>query len=184
VKRCRACRKSFEPRNTLQAVCSPTCAIQYAGTEQAKRAVIRAERQATKAYREATATIPQLTKLAQAAFNRYIRHRDAGLPCVSCGAMPEPKRGGTMDCGHYRSVGACPQLRFCDFNAAAQCVRCNRDLSGNTVAYRLGLLERIGASRLAWLEGPHPVRKFTRDELRELRTHFDELTKSLRRDAA
>ena len=83
-----------------------------------------------------------------------------------------------MDCGHYRTVGAMPMLRFHPDNAAAQCVRCNRDLSGNAVEFRRGLLARIGQARLAFIEGPHPPAHWTRDDLREIRRRFDALTKT------
>lgn len=186
MKRCRnpGCGRQFAPNNSLQVVCSAWCGMQYAKTEKGQADIARVQKRELREWRASHESLATLTRRAQAAFNRYVRARDAGLPCISCGATPEPRRGGTMDCGHYRSTGAMPSLRFEPDNAAAQCVRCNRDLSGNTVEFRRGLLQRIGPDRLAWVDGPHPIRRWTRDELREIRQRFDLLTRELTRRTA
>lgn len=85
----------------------------------------RAERRDLKARKVALKTKTQWRSEAQAAFNRYVRLRDAGKPCISCGRLPEQKFGGTMDCGHYRTRGAAAHLAFNLHNTAAQCVYCN-----------------------------------------------------------
>ena len=103
---------------------------------------------------------------AQRAFNAYIRARDVDLPCISCGDFTPMTRGGDYDCGHYRSVGANPELRFEELNAHKQCKRCNSHLSGNIVNYRIGLLMRIGEEKVAWLEGPHEPKKYTIEDLK------------------
>ena len=79
-------------------------------------------------------------------------------------------------------MGACPELRFEPLNCHAQCVRCNRDLSGNTVEYRIRLRERIGDEALAWLEGPHPVRKYTVEELKQIKTLFRRMTREHKKE--
>ncbi|MCQ9052110.1 recombination protein NinG [Vibrio diabolicus] len=43
---------------------------------------------------------------AQEQFNRFIVFCDSGKPCASCG------RYLPLCCGHFRSVGAAPELRF------------------------------------------------------------------------
>ena len=70
----------------------------------------RADRRDLKARKVALKTNPQWRSEAQTAFNRYVRLRDAGKPCISCGRLPEQKFGGTMDCGHYRTRGAAAHL--------------------------------------------------------------------------
>lgn len=185
MKRCRACQGKFEPQNTLQVACSPACALAYARTAAGERREATLRRQATREYRVAHMTRPQAVRKAQAAFNAFVRARDHGLPCISCGAMPEQKRGGTMDAGHYRSTGACPQLRFEPLNCHRQCVRCNRDLSGNSVEYRKALVRGIGQAAVDWLEGPHESPKYTVAELREIASHYSRLTRTIqnRREA-
>lgn len=174
MARCRQCKATFQPSLPLQRVCSWQCAAVYAGTERARRAAAAARREELRAYRASRKSVSQATREAQAAFNAWVRARDAGEGCISCGSTPEQKPGGTMDAGHYRSTGAAPALRFHEDNCHAQCVRCNRDLSGNSVAYRQRLLERIGAERLAWLEGPHEPKRYRVAEL-------DEITREYRR---
>ena len=182
MKRCRVCRTLFDPRNSLQVVCSPRCAIEHAPTDAARAHRRRAERQAVRAYRSAAETLPKATRKAQAAFNAYIRTRDDGKPCISCGVIPEQAYGGTMDAGHYRSTGACPQLRFDERNCHAQCVRCNRDLSGNTVEYRIRLIERIGRETVEWLEGPHIGRKWDKKELHDIAARYRVMVREMRKE--
>jgi len=120
-------------------------------------------------------------KKAQQSFNAYIRHRDADLPCISCDSNPNDKNlmtGSRWDCGHYRSVGANPELRFEELNTAKQCVKCNRDLSGNVVNYRIGLIKRIGIEKVEWIEGPHSPKKYTIDELKAIDKKYRELVKT------
>jgi len=93
-------------------------------------------------------------KRAQTAFNSYIRARDAGKGCVSC-ASKTPSHAG-----HYRSVGACPALRFNEDNCHLQCAKCNTHLSGNLIPYRIELIKRIGAERLAFLEADHAPKRY------------------------
>lgn len=133
-----------------------------------------ADRKATRERLRALRPLRAFVAEAQEAVNRYVRLRDASLPCISCGTS-----SAAWDAGHYRSAGACPELRFDLDNIHKQCVRCNQHLSGNLIAYRVGLLARIGPERLAALEGPHPARKWTRDELIALRAQFVAMAREL-----
>lgn len=179
------CRKTFTPRNGLQRACSQPCALAWA-RERAEKKERRARRLDTRAAREALKTKPQLTKEAQASFNAFIRLRDAGLPCISCGQHPKSTHltGGGMDCGHYRSVGANPELRFEERNAHGQCKHCNKHLSGNVVNYRIGLINRLGVAEVHWLECAHVMPNWTRDQLREIRDKYRAKANELRRERA
>jgi hypothetical protein len=123
---------------------------------------------------EALKTVPMLKKEAQQAFNRYIRLRDAALPCISCGAPPPDLSGlhSGRDAGHYRSTGSADHLRFDPDNCHAQCVKCNQWGAGKAVEYRMGLLERIGPDRTNALEFSRASVKWTRDGLREIRDRY------------
>lgn len=169
-RKCKApgCDVRFQPFNSFQKTCSPTCALAFARLEGEKAA-----RQEMRERKVRLKTRREWLKEAQAAFNAYIRERDHDRPCISCGTFSAPgSRGGDWDCGHYRSTGANPELRFCELNAAKQCKRCNQHLSGNVVNFRIHLAERIGADRLAWLEGPHPAQRYTIDELKAIRDSY------------
>ena len=111
-------------------------------------------------------------KEAQASINRYIRARDHGKACISCGEISEQKRGGTMEAGHYRSRGSASHLRFNLLNIHLQCSRCNRYLSGNVVEYRKELINRVGVSRVELLENDNTPRKFSVEYLKRVKTIF------------
>ena len=96
-------------------------------------------------------------KKAQAAFNAFIRARDESEPCISCGRFHD----GQYHAGHYRTVGANPELRFEELNCHKQCSVCNNHLSGNLINYRIGLVSRVGQESVYWLEGPHEPKKYT-----------------------
>jgi hypothetical protein len=104
---------------------------------------------------------------AQVAFNGWIRARDADLGCISCGT-----RDGKVNAGHYRSVAACPELRFEPLNVHRQCERCNTFLHGNLIHYREALKTLIWKDALEWLEGPHEPKHYTTDELRAMAAHW------------
>lgn len=182
-KRCRVCRRPFIPARPLQSCCQYSCAITYSrGSGDRQSAATKRVRAAEKREaKERLKTRRDWMREAQAVFNAWVRERDFAMPCISCDVSKTTwGNGGYFDSGHYRSVGACPELRFEPLNCAKQCKRCNRDLSGNVVEFRLGLLRRIGAELVAWLEGPHEPKKYTVDELREIIRSYRLKTKALR----
>lgn len=174
-KTCQWCREPFTPARSLQKVCSPLCASRLveARADKKRAKAKAAESRQDRARRRALKTIPELIAEAQHDFNRYVRLRDAGRGCISCGAhLPAGGVGGGFDCGHYRSRGAAGHLRFCEDNAHGQCKRCNRRLSGNVAAFRIGLAGRIGDERLAALEADNAPHKWTRTELIAIRDEY------------
>ena len=57
-----------------------------------------------------------------------------------------------------------------------QCKACNRYGSGMAVDYRIGLVKRIGLARVEALEENNTIRKYSKDELREIaKTYKDKL---------
>lgn len=155
----------------MQAVCSPTCAIERAREqkEQAERKERSAQRKTDRERREKLKTRSDYIKEAQIAFNSFVRLRDAGRPCISCGVpLRAGEVGGGYDCGHYRSVGSAPHLRFEADNAHGQCKQCNRWGSGRAVDYRVGLIDRIGRAAVEALEADQAPRNYSIDDLREI----------------
>ena len=140
-----SCGASFVPSRMGQAVCSPACAALDAPRhrEKAHKAINQRKRREIKVRKEKLKTRGDYMREAQAEFNTYIRLRDQHLPCISCDSLPSDHdliTGSRWDAGHYRSVGACPELRFEPLNVHRQCVKCNRNLSGNAVEYRIRLV--------------------------------------------
>lgn len=190
-KKCKnpACGISFPPQRLGQAVCSPKCALAIApaNTEKARKAIAQRDRREIQVRKEKLKSRADHLREAQAAVNEYVRLRDAHLPCISCDSMPNDNdlmTGSRWDAGHYRSVGACPELRFEPLNIHRQCVKCNRNLSGNAVEYRIRLVQRIGAETVAWLEGPHEPRKYTVEEIKTIKAEYRAKTKELKKGEA
>ena len=190
-KKCavQTCRASFVPRASFQTWCSPDCgvAIARARQEKKRKALAQVERREIKVRKEKLKSRADHLREAQAAVNEYVRLRDAHLPCISCDSLPNDNdlmTGSRWDAGHYRSVGACPELRFEPLNIHRQCVKCNRNLSGNAVEYRIRLVLRIGADKVAWLEGLHEPRKYTVEEIKAIKAEYRAKTRELKRAAA
>lgn len=159
------------PRSTMQKVCSLQCSIIYTReqAEKQKQKELAERKQALKSR-------SQWLSEAQQAFNEYIRERDKGKRCISCGR----DSGAKMNAGHYLTVGAHPELRFNTYNVHAQCEHCNSYLSGNLIRYRPSLIMKIGLNRVLWLEGPHEPKNYTIDQIKRIKRIFKAKTKRLR----
>jgi hypothetical protein len=172
-KKCKHCGETFTPSRSMQQACSIFCAVALVEKLNQKRAA-KSERQDKKAVREkldAMKTKPELLKLAQLAFNSFIRARDADKPCICCG-KPLNTGPNSFDAGHYRSVGSAPHLRFVENNVHGQTKYCNNYLASNAVGYRKGLIDRIGLEAVEALEADQTPRKYTHDELRDLAASY------------
>lgn len=184
AKKCRnsTCRADFIPARPLQTACSVACAIALTQTQKARasRDQAKQERAARRAARERIKTKGDYMRETQAAFNEWIRERDRDLPCISCGRHHQ----GQYHAGHYRTVGANPELRFNPLNVHKQCAPCNNHKSGDIVNYRINLVQRIGADQVEWLEGPHEPQRYTIDELKAMKASFRAMTRSLKSEAA
>lgn len=174
--RCKVCREQFVPNPPWLRHCSPDCGAVLAVTLLAKQKA-KAQRQERAEMKAKLKTRADWLREAQAAWNGYVRARDAGLPCCSCGAMPGQKFGGSMDCSHYRSRGSAPHLKFHLHNAASACVKCNRFLGGNVAALRAGLIERIGLEKVLAVEHDNEPRKFDIEYLARIKRIFTKKAK-------
>lgn len=161
-KKCKICAERFTPSRPLQMVCTPACGFIYAKRQQEKNWM-----REKKVRKEKLMTRADWMNLLQKVFNTYIRKRDEGKPCISCGTTK-----GQFHAGHYRSVGSCPELRFNQDNVQGQCATCNNHLSGNLINYRINLVHRIGIERVERLEGTNDPLKLTIDEIKELIKHY------------
>lgn len=174
------CGLTFTPVKDMQKACGHLCAIKMGQIANAKKAERAAKAEAA-ADRERLAELKPMAHwlgLTERVVNRYIKIRDRGLPCISCGT----RRTVQWEAGHYLSVGSRPELRFEPKNINLQCHRCNEHLSGNQAKYRIGLVEKIGEAEVQALEGPHPTAKFTRERLAEIRRKFAAMTRALERE--
>lgn len=165
MKKCKVCKTKFEPRNSLQVACSMKCALEAAKTKRQQE--FKAE---TRRRKQALKSRADWLKEAQAEFNRYIRIRDKGKPCVSCG---KPDNGTHQrHASHFRSVGAASHLRFNVFNVHASCAQCNAIKSGNIVEYVVELPNRIGKNRTDWLMTANFEKRYSIDYAKRVKSIF------------
>lgn len=180
AKKCRVCRQSFMPYSSTTVVCSIECAIENnkRNTErlEARRMVI-AKREHKKSL-EAIKPLSDWLNDVQEWCNRYIRLRDAHLPCISCGTTKPVQ----YCAGHYRTRKAAPHLRFNEDNIHKQCNSyCNRHLSGNIINYTPALIAKIGQDRVDALMNNNEIHRYTVDECKELIIYFKAKVKELER---
>jgi hypothetical protein len=110
----------------------------------------------------------------------YIKARDNGKPCISCGT-PWKK---DFDAGHYYKAELFSSLKFEEDNIHAQCIYCNRRLEGNLNQYEMNLPNRIGQDRFEKLKEKARLdkklnHKWDREKLKEIRTYFRSKLKEL-----
>ena len=84
----------------------------------------------------------KLKKKLQVVFNSYIRKRDEGKPCISCGIKKNP-----LDAGHFFAVKGYDGLRYDEDNVHGECPGCNRFDESHLIMYQKNLQKRIGKSR-------------------------------------
>ena len=153
MTKCPICKQTATQKFGLKLFCGYEHAAEWAKTQQDKRKAKekaearRMDREKLKSLKSRSEWLKEL----QTVFNKFIRLRDAGIPCISC--------------GH-------PALRFDPANCHAACSICNNYLSGNLVPYRVALIKKIGQAEVDRLEGPQQPLKLTVEEIKELIKHY------------
>lgn len=173
-RKCKTCREWFHPKYTNEPCCSnPECRKEYRVEQQMKQAKkalskIRADnKEEEKRQKKAqarkkleTSDRGEMLDKLQTLVNQWVLHvRDKDRPCCTCGKSDPSVK---YDAGHYRSRGACSELRFELTNIHKQCsVNCNGWGSGMRKEYREFIANYYGKEHLEWLDGPHPKLKDT-----------------------
>ena len=170
MKSCKKCGETFTPFSTLDKHCY-VCKK----TEQALKNLAKIKKDKVKKQKEDLLTTSDYLKMAQQVFNKWCRLRDQDQPCISCGK----EINGVRHASHYLSSGGHSAVRFHPDNVWVSCYKCNVMLSGNGIEYRMRLIKKIGLERVEWLEiNGHEVKRWTKDELKELITKYKNLIKS------
>ena len=113
-------------------------------------------------------------------FNRFIRLRDTGNPCISCGKPSIGPNAGKFDAGHYIPAGSCSALKFNEKNVNLPCHwNCNIQQSGNRTNYRKGLIKKYGLEEVEKLEGPQPIINITVDWYKSIEEKYKAKCKEL-----
>lgn len=181
--RCKApgCQATFTRERDGQDVCGYQCGLnlhRYREARALERKRLRAARE-LKARKLATKTNKEHADDAQAAFNAYVRVRDHHLPCISCGRPNDGRHA--RHASHFRSVKACKALRYHLHNVNASCFQCNTAESGALLEYRIGLVRKLGAARVEWLECQNAPTRYSIEYLNRIKQVFTRRTKHLKK---
>jgi hypothetical protein len=116
-------------------------------------------------------------KKALKAMSDYVRERDR-WQCISCNKVERDPR--KMDCGHLFSRRF-KSIKFNLLNVSAQCIYCNRYLSGNVHEYIKAFKEKHGEDEYEKLDALKNVLvKRDIDEFLALEKTFKQLLKELK----
>ena len=172
MPRCKNCKEKFQSKHFNQKYCFKSECVKV-WVETAK---VKNWKKEKKRLKNELETVQSLMKKAQKYFNSYIRERDKNKTCISC----KGKLGKLFDAGHLWSSGGHKSVTFDEDNCHGQCKRCNHYLSGNLIHYSQNIVERIGQQRTDELaEKANQIRKFTREELRQIIETYKEKKKNL-----
>lgn len=197
-RKCKICRERLPVEegiiNGLDFVCG-TDHLAELGLKRVEKQRGQKQRQDRKDLRErkqAVKTRREWIKEAQQEFNKFIRLRDAKEPCICCGEWADEswKPGGSWDAGHFKGVGAHPELRFEELNCHKQLKSCNAGegkYSGKARTVNQGYTERlpdkIGQEAFDWLTGPHEANKYTIEDLRAIKAKYQDKCRELKKGA-
>jgi hypothetical protein len=174
LRKCRTCKihiPSFAKSETVyqkRGCCGEECALKF-GKLAIQKKHEKACKAQTKARKDKIKTKTEWLTEAQTAFNQYIRARDHGLGCISCGTN---KQDIQYHAGHYRTRKAAPQLRFDESQVWLQCATCNNHLSGNLINYRRELLNRIGQAEVDRIECDNSEARFTIEDAKRIKAEY------------
>lgn len=145
-----------------------------------KAAKPRLELEKAKEETKQNKSLSQLLINVRTVCHTYIKKRDYGKPCISCG---EPWHKD-FQAGHYYKAELYSTLKFDELNIHGQCEGCNIRKDGNLSEYAVKLPNRIGIEKveelneLASLDHQKDF-KWDRIELNKIRQYYKSKTKEL-----
>jgi len=166
--RCKNCKEKFIAKKFLQKYCMEKDECIKAFLSAIKATKWKADKAALK---DKLKTLGQYEADAKIAFQRWIRLRDLGKPCISCSKVTDE-----MDAGHFKKAEIYSGVIFNENNCHSQCRKCNRFQNGNELNYRLGLIERYGldfANDIEQLANDTRQFKFTKEQLIAKKIQYD-----------
>lgn len=178
MPKCKVCKSEFKPMfSSLQKTCTkPECVHSwYLLNKDKTDKKVKADREKEKKVKykqmkDRSAYLPKLKAEAKRTFQKYIRLRDTGMPCGSCGKNISSEK---HDAGHVYKAETYSALIFDEDNVFSQCVYCNKTLDGNLAGFMERLPNRIGVERFEALKQRARVSlnvtvKRTREDYRQI----------------
>lgn len=182
MPRCLNCKDKFIPKRFLEKFCEKeecvNASVKYA-IEKVRANKDKKWKAEKSVLRNELKTLGQYEADAKKSFQRYIRTRDTGLPCISCGTQNAKE----IHASHYFNANLYSGLIFDERNVNASCDYCNVYLSGNLIGYRKGLVERFGKEFVEQLESESNSKrnyKYTKEELISIKKKYDSLIKKIK----
>lgn len=184
TKKCavKTCRTVFTTFSSFVRWCSPDCGAELAVAALAKKKTKEAaeqrkvERAKDREQKLALKPLHYWAKRAETKCNAYIRERDKGEPCISCGTYDAP----VWHAGHCYTVAARPDIRYHEDNIHLQCPKCNTYQGGMVGEYKRRVVSKIGQERFDALEYVNPAFKKTREYYQEIEAFYDRKLKELK----
>jgi hypothetical protein len=176
-RKCKVCQSVFDIKQTLQAVCSYKCAIEYSKKIKANKEAQEWKKQKA-VLKEKIKNITNYKNDARKHFQKFIRLRDALQPCISCGTYTAEQYDG----GHYKKAEIYSGVIFNEMNCHKQCRKCNNYLNGNELLFREGLIKRYGVEYVETIEklaNETRQKKWTKNELIAKKIQYDLKIKEL-----
>jgi len=102
-------------------------------------------------------SLGKIKQEVQKVVNKYIRLRDAGKPCISCGKRKK------LQAGHYYNVKNYDHFRFDERNINGECAGCNCFNESHLISYGINLNKKIGSIKLDYLH--FEVGEYRKDRL-------------------
>ena len=180
-KECRVCGTMFVPYRSTMVVCSTMCAYQYAAQKrEEKEAKNKKDLDQARKEKKDKQSLQYLKTNVTAICHQYIRERDKGKPCVSCGA----KWNKNFQAGHFKKAELYSNLKYDENNIHGQCRVCNLRKDGNEAGYRIGLEKRYTKEYVENLdqlasEYKKESFKWDREYLKEIREYYKQKIKEL-----
>ena len=101
------------------------------------------------------------------------------LVCIACQKPMSHLPQHAIHASHFRPSGMNSAIRFEPDNIHLCDSGCNKDKSGNLTEYEVHLIRKIGKERVEWLKTQNHVKKWTIEELRDIRDDFGARLKAL-----
>ncbi len=178
LAKCKVCKANPIARQGAK-VCGVECSIIHVASMKAKADRIKAKAVlAVDKDRKAALKKPsEYANDAQNPVNQYVKWRDWGKPCASCG---RPHIFGvTRNASHLKARGSNSFLRFHLWNIHMSCIQCNKDKGGNVAEYIPRLAERIGQEKVDFLLSAPRSREYSIEYLLRLKRIFTKKAKRM-----
>jgi hypothetical protein len=168
MKPCRVCRQN--PRQHGLALCKPCASAKKKEKERVKKIKAAAIREKKRL------SVKRLARKLFPIHAKFIRMRDKGKPCVTCGAPWKD----THQCGHYMSRGY-HATAWDENNSHSQCYRCNCILKGRVAehAHKIDEMYGPGTAEAIYQKARNPLYKDNPYEMLEKIAYYEAKVQAL-----